>query len=65
MAKHQTKEGLLTAADLATYGIPSMQPAEPTLVKSNAATTKRKGHSDETKHARPDRRQTARSEGEN
>lgn len=42
MAKHQTKDGLLTAADLATYGIPPKQPVAPTPVKSHATTTRRK-----------------------
>jgi len=42
MAKHQTKDGLFTAADLATYGIPPKQPLEPTLVKGYATTTRRK-----------------------
>lgn len=42
MAKHNTKDGPLTAADLATYGIPPKQPLEPTPVKSYATTTRRK-----------------------
>jgi uncharacterized protein YjbJ (UPF0337 family) len=42
MAKHQTKDGLLTAADLATYGIPPKQFLEPTPVKSYATTARRK-----------------------
>jgi len=42
MAEPGTKDGVLTEAELATYGIPPKQPVEPTLVKSYAATTKRK-----------------------
>jgi uncharacterized protein YjbJ (UPF0337 family) len=42
MAKNNTKDGLLTAAELATYGIPPKQPVEPTLLRSHATTTRRK-----------------------
>jgi uncharacterized protein YjbJ (UPF0337 family) len=42
MPKHRTKDGLLTAAELATYGIPPKQPLEPTRVKSYATTARRK-----------------------
>jgi uncharacterized protein YjbJ (UPF0337 family) len=42
MAKHQTKDGVLTEADLATYGILPKPPVEPTLVKSYPTTTRRK-----------------------
>jgi uncharacterized protein YjbJ (UPF0337 family) len=42
MAKPKTKGGVLTEADLATYGIPPKPPVQPTLVKSYAPTTKRK-----------------------
>lgn len=42
MAKHKTKDGVLTAADLATYGILPKPPVEPTLVKSYPTTTRRK-----------------------
>jgi hypothetical protein len=31
MAEHETKDGLLTEAELATYGIPPKHPVEPTL----------------------------------
>jgi len=44
MARNNKKNGLLTAVDLATYGIPPKQPVAPTLVKSHATTTRRKGN---------------------
>jgi hypothetical protein len=31
MTEHKTEDGLLTEAELATYGIPPKQPVEPTL----------------------------------
>ncbi|MGA7294195.1 MAG: CsbD family protein [Terriglobales bacterium] len=42
MAEHEAKEGVLTDADLATYGIPPKQTVRPAPVKSYATTTKRK-----------------------
>ncbi len=42
MAEHEATDGVLTDADLAAYGIPSKQTAEPTLVESCATTTRRK-----------------------
>jgi|SRR5271169_300392 len=41
MAKHKTKDGVLTEADLATYGIPPKQPVDPILAQSYV-TTRRK-----------------------
>jgi uncharacterized protein YjbJ (UPF0337 family) len=38
MAAQKTRDGVLTEADLATYGIPPKQPVEPTLVKSIVTT---------------------------
>ena len=43
MANHEIKEGLLTEADLAAYGIPAKHPVEPTLVKSYKTALRRKG----------------------
>jgi uncharacterized protein YjbJ (UPF0337 family) len=34
MAKHKTKDGVLTEADLATYGILPRQPVDPPLAQS-------------------------------
>jgi uncharacterized protein YjbJ (UPF0337 family) len=42
MAKHKTTDGVLTEADLATYGILPKPSVEPTLVKSYATTSRRK-----------------------
>ena len=41
MAEHERKEGLLTEADLAAYGIPSKHPVKPAL-KSNKTATRRR-----------------------
>src|SRR5271165_1832599 len=43
MANHEIKEGLLTEADLAAYGIPAKHPLEPILVKSDKTALRRKG----------------------
>ncbi|MGA9497389.1 MAG: CsbD family protein [Terriglobales bacterium] len=43
MANHGVKEGLLTDADLAAYGITAKHPVESTLVKSYKNVLRRKG----------------------
>jgi hypothetical protein len=49
MAEQKTKEGRLTSADLASYGIPIEQPA---LLKEIELNDDKKGQNDETKHKR-------------
>ncbi len=43
MTEPKTKDGVLTDADLAAYGIPPKQPVGPTRVKSHATMTRKKG----------------------
>ena len=64
MAKNNTKDGLLTAADLATYGIPPKAACGTDTGEKPCDFDETKGQPDETKHARPDRGQPPRSEGE-
>ncbi len=42
MSNHETKEGLLTEADLAAYGIPAKHLVEPILVKTRKTALRRK-----------------------
>jgi uncharacterized protein YjbJ (UPF0337 family) len=55
MVEQKRKDGLLTEADLATYGIPSKQPVESALVKGYTTTTKRRERM--MKPSTPDRAQ--------
>jgi hypothetical protein len=43
MTEHKTKDGLLTDAELATYGIPPKQQVEPTLNEKLKDSGEKKG----------------------
>jgi hypothetical protein len=61
MAEQKTKDGRLTSADLASYGIPIEQPA---LLKELELNDDKKEQNDETKHKRSYRGKAPRSEGQ-